>query len=202
MDNLDFRAVNEATQGIERVLQEFPKASKYLKVIGAKYLKADAYMIAECRGAIAFNIPDYRDYYSVLDRLTLEAEEYYHPRNTKIYGAAAHEMGHILERALIDIKGGGVQAWNGNFRAKDIIRAAIGTVRQTPLGKNIITNESGLKIASFKTVKQLRLEISEYADAGGYGECLAEAVCDYVTNGENASVLSKEIWSILKRELG
>ena len=47
----------------------------------------------------------------------------------------------------------------------------------------------------------MRTEISKYA-LWNLNETLAEAVADYVANGENAALLSREIWKVLKKELG
>ena len=46
----------------------------------------------------------------------------------------------------------------------------------------------------------MKREISKYA-LKSLSECISEAISDYVANGENASILSKEIWKRLKEEL-
>lgn len=47
----------------------------------------------------------------------------------------------------------------------------------------------------------MKSEISGYAKTND-SECLAEAVADYILNKDKAAPLSKEIWKILKKELG
>ncbi len=41
-----------------------------------------------------------------------------------------------------------------------------------------------------------------YSISENSSECLADAVSDFVLNGNEAAALSKEIWKLLKRELG
>ena len=109
-------------------------------------------------------------------------------------------MGHLLERALISKNGGGVLEWNKCTYATKVGREAVIAIRQTQAGKIIKIDTFGHRRTRFKTIEDLRLEISEYANEN-WSECLAEAVCDYITNAENAQPLSKAIWKILKREL-
>ena len=55
------------------------------------------------------------------------------------------------------------------------------------------------------TNKQLKDNISAYAgfeSKYSEAETLAEAICDFALHKEMAQPLSKEIWKILKRELG
>ena len=47
----------------------------------------------------------------------------------------------------------------------------------------------------------LKREISGYAMQNA-SECMAEGVADYIANKNNASVLSRMIWNLLKGELG
>lgn len=102
-------------------------------------------------------------------------------------------MGHILELALIKKQGYEYKfqetiAWNECKKAKEIISEACKSAKKTAEGK-------GLRNA------QLKAAVSGYAQKDD-SECLAEAVADYVANGENASILSKEVWKILKKKLG
>ena len=117
----------------------------------------------------------------------------FHPKNTGILETGSHEMGHILELALIKQSEYeyGIQeviAWNDCTKAKELISEACKAVKKTPEGK-------GLRNA------QLKSAISEYAQKND-SECLAEAVADYIANGEKSAPLSKEIWNILKDRLG
>ena len=201
---LDFKAVNEAAQGIESVIKEFPKAVKTLKGLDAGDLKewgfGDAYMGAIYEGWINFDT-NYFSSYAALGRDIANDVHYgHHPKNTTIFGIAAHEMGHILERALILKNGGGIPEWDNCIYAEKIVQEATKIVQSTPEGKRRITNYKGEVSLQKIPVTMLKRRISAYATEN-YSECLAEAVCDYITNGENAQPLSKEIWRLLKEEL-
>ena len=69
--------------------------------------------------------------------------------------------------------------------ARKVVQDAYSRAKLTVEGKNIL---------------QMKLEISRYANEN-VSECIAEAVSDYIANGENAALLSKEIWKRLKEEL-
>ena len=106
-------------------------------------------------------------------------------------------MGHLLERALIEMSHPGVgaldqlyraQAWSKCTEATSIISEACKMAKKTEAGKGLVNS-------------QLKAMVSGYATKNN-SECLAECVADYVANGENASILSKEVWKILKGKLG
>ena len=151
---------------------------------------------------IDFDIFRYSDLAELKDNIAEHVKFAENPRNSGIFGIGVHEMGHILERALIGKNKGHVEDWSSyNIYAENLVREAAANVQATPESKRRITNYEG-KISFQKiSIDQLRRQISNYAKTN-YSEILAEAVCDYVTNGENARPLSKEIWKILKRELG
>ena len=121
------------------------------------------------------------------------SETHYHPTGNNIMSTGAHETGHILEKALIDKRLGGEQPignvfWNTGDEAKKIVKQACKNVKKTPHGKK-------------KRNIDLIREISGYANKGGNSECLAEAVADFILNGDKAAPLSREIWKLLKGEL-
>lgn len=212
MDNslkaLDFRAVSEATQGIEAVIAEFPKARKYLKMFddgefavkyGANF--DDAYMITSPEdSAIAFNKKFFSSFDSLKKDIVRDVKYGHHPKNCDIAGVASHEMGHLLEWAIIIKNNGGADEWNAGIYSEKIVQDAAKIVQSTPAGKRRTINYKGEEKLQKIPTKQLMGRISGYAK-DNYAEALAEAVCDYITNRENAHALSKEIWKILKREL-
>ena len=203
LGKLDLDAVLEATQGIEVVIAEFPKAGKFLKKMKVENLDdVGAFMSADYYGVISFNKSDFTYREDFLEMIALQVEDGQNPKNTKIKGIAAHEMGHLLERALIDKYNGGIPEWNKGTYAKKMVKEAVERIRNTPEGKISYRDKNGKARKRYVTIKELQLEISLYAEDKIRSETIAEAVCDYITNGENASRLSKEIWGILKRELG
>lgn len=203
LGSLDFEAVREATQGVEDVISEFPKAGKFLRKMKVENLDYDdAIMSADYYGVIAFNKCDFHERESLLEGIAINIEVGQSPKNTGIKGVAGHEMGHLLERALIDKYDGDINDWRKGTYAKKVVREAVDAIRKTPEGKISYRDKTGKARKRYVTIEQLESEISLYAKDRSGSETIAEAVCDYITNGENASWLSKEVWRILKRELG
>lgn len=181
---LDFGSVKQSISGIDRVIEAFPQAKEAFKGLEAT---KNGIMSASYNGIISFN-PAYYDQSDHLDSLIMDSATGFHPKNTGIVEAGAHEMGHLLERSLIKKKGLGGAEWNNCTEAKSVVSEACKRAKKTAEGKGLLN--AGLK-----------KQISGYSLTND-SECLAEAVADYMANGEQASVLSKEIWKILKRELG
>ena len=95
-----------------------------------------------------------------------------------IFGAGAHEAGHIVLYWL-------TEKYNDeNIAYHLLIRAWLQAIR-TEEGKG-------------KLPRQLRKEISIHSRKENFSECIADAVSDYLTNREKSAVLSREIWKLLK----
>lgn len=187
--NLDFNNSKLSMQGIEQVMKEFPQSQSVLNKIG---VGNSGVMCASLDGSINFN-PSYYAKGKSLSSMIMGETTGFHPKNTGVVETGSHEMGHILELALIKKQGYEYKfqetiAWNECKKAKEIISEACKSAKKTAEGK-------GLRNA------QLKAAVSGYAQKDD-SECLAEAVADYVANGENASILSKEVWKILKKKLG
>lgn len=192
---LDFTTVQQSMTGIEQVMQEFPKAQSTLKSIGTS---KDGVMCASFNGNINFNPEYYKDGNASVSTLMVQGNTTgFHPANTGVLETGSHEMGHLLERTLIEMNNPETdvmsmlyksESWSKCTEAKSIISQACKMVKKTEEGKGL-------------TNSQLKAMVSGYATKDD-SECLAECVADYVANGENASILSKEVWSILKGKLG
>lgn len=190
--NLDYTSMSFS--GIERVLDEFPQSVEYLRFISSG-TKDNSAMFTMPDGTIYFN----SDYYGknsgngLLAMITGEEADI-HPKNTGIVEVGGHEMAHILELALIEsnprytTQEAKIIAWDNNYEAKKVVSMACANARTMPGGIG-------------KTDAELKAEICFYATKKD-SECLAEAVAEYMSNGENASLLSKEIWKELKISLG
>ena len=189
VDELDFESVRESLHGIESVLNGFPSAVDSLKRIGTS--TEYGIMNADYDGNINFNPFYFKERKKAV--YGCNSETHYHPTGNNIMSTGAHETGHILEKALIDKRLGGEQPignvfWNTGDEAKKIVKQACKNVKKTPHGKK-------------KRNIDLIREISGYANKGGNSECLAEAVADFILNGDKAAPLSREIWKLLKGEL-
>lgn len=182
--SLDFESIKEGMQGIELVMDEFPQAQKSLVKISTD---KSGVMCASYNGTINFNPSYYTDRTKAVN--ASQSTGGFHPKGSNVVSTGSHEMGHILEKALIDKDtGGGItgrRAWGDCTYAKAVVSEACKTAKKM----------------TGKKYGELKGDISGYAKQDA-SECLAEAVADYITNGENASLLSKEIWKILKKELG
>ena len=186
LNTLDFKAILEGTSGIEQTIKEFPQLNGIINKIGTN---SSGVMSTSYNGNINFN----PEYFSDLKK-TLELfsnNDGYHPKNSSISLAGAHEAGHLLEKILIeqditdfDEK---ISVWNKSLYAESIVDYAIRNIRQTEYGKN-------------KSELELITNIS-YCARENKSECLAEAVGDYIVNRENANLLSLEIIKVLKGEL-
>lgn len=197
---LDFNAVKDNLRGLEEVLNEFPQARGLLDpdfeigvVNGSEF-----YAHAEFSGNLKF----YKDYFKDADRLNRsydrDVKTGFHPAGTTAADIMRHEMGHLLERAIIEKAGGdildAIDNWSSAKRAGDIIDAAYKAIKGNPENKG-------------KTKNQLRREVSGYAMDSSKGatnrhETFAECIADYSKNGENAKPLSKEVWKQTKKLLG
>lgn len=193
--SLDFTTVQQSMTGIEQVMHEFPQAQKTLQSIGTSN---SGVMCASFNGSINFNPNYYADGNAKVATAMVQGNTTgFHPKNTGVLEAGSHEMGHLLERTLIEMQNlsddalsrlSKIQAWNKSEQAKSIISSACKTAKKTDEGKGLVNG-------------QLKAQVSGYATKND-SECLAECVADYIANGENASILSKEVWKLLKERLG
>lgn len=190
IEKCNFEAVKESLKGADKVFSEFPQAKEIFHQIDGHQNNKLAMASATYFGSISYN-PMY--FQKVIDESNVRDSQGFHPKNgdTSV-GTIAHECGHLLERALIENssvserdKG---KQWNKCTQATRVIRKAVSTLKKTKDGKDKYTCDF---------IK----EVSGYAETDR-SECLAECVCDYVMNGDEAAPLSKAVWEILKRELG
>lgn len=184
IEKLDFNSVKDTTKGVDIVLNEFPQAKK---IFAGFDIGKSGVACASFTGKISFNPAYYTDAKN-LQCMIMGNTTGFHPKNTGIVEIGSHEMGHILELALINKHSGGVLAWSECTEAKKIVSEACKLAKKLPEGKG-------------KVNATLKREISGYAMQNA-SECMAEGVADYIANKNNASVLSRMIWNLLKGELG
>lgn len=196
VSKLDFEAVHQSVQGIEQVMNEFPQAKSTLKNISTA---KSGVMAASYDGTISFN-PGYYTNISNLSGMIQGNATGFHPKNNDLLTTGSHEMGHLLERTMIEKSindgkyvFGGIE-WGKCTEAKKIVSEASKNAKKSPDGKDPLTGKG------YKNF-ELTSQVSRYAMQNS-SECLAECVADYIANGEDAAILSKEVWKILKRELG
>lgn len=178
---LDFTAVKESSAGVDYILKEFPQAHD---VFTSLYCDSSGIMAADFNGGISFNPKYYFDY----NEVAAHSGNIFNDITTAVFSNGSHEAGHLLEAALIRKNGGTSNDWENCTFAQRVVSEAWKNAKKHPDGKS-------------KNVAQLIGEVSDYA-SDDRSECLAECVSDYSINGDKAALLSKEVWKILKRELG
>lgn len=186
--NIPLEILLPTLQGIEDMIDEFPIAGRELtSVIGMS--SKTAYMSASCDMIVKLNKAWLSNPARLRAQIQNDVKAGWSPKNTSIRECACHEMGHILEAILNKMANGKVNVsdWNNCIFASKIVNDAFYLVTKIP----------GYEDAQLMALKE---EISDYAlqDAS---ECLAEAVADVMANGNRAALLSRAIWSQLKKEL-
>lgn len=186
----DFSAVREAAAGMEELLREFPQAASIIRELNGKECRKSAYASASFNGLVQLNPDRWKDRGDLERSYQADVKSGFHPAGNAS-SIAVHEVGHLLERALISKAGlsryDSIIAWNKNKQATRVISEAAKAAKKGA-GKGM-TND------------QLVAQVSRYATKNR-SEALAECVADYRSNGANAKPLSREVWKILKRELG
>lgn len=179
MKNLYFDGVKKSTKGFIDVINEFPPIKKYFEEISTSNsgMSSMSYY-----GTYSFN-PNYyeepEDWFSHLSKYATE--------DTAFYSTGCHEAGHLIELFIIkeDPHTGGIYDWMNCENAKEICSEALKNAKK----------QTG------KKYNELIGDVSNYA-LSDRSECLAECVADYMCNGENANILSKEVWKVLKKRFG
>lgn len=188
---LDFQSVREGLEGVEHIQREFPKARAAFKSIRVSSLK-NSLMETEYDGSIIINGKDYRTRKSVLDGHERAVGGV---KNQNPYSTGAHEAGHLLEKALIDLDLGDDVSddmkqymWNECIYSHDIVNEAFIALKKTDKYHG-------------ETLDELKEQICTNA-LDNDSEALAYGVEDVYMNGSEAAPLASMIWKILKRELG
>jgi hypothetical protein len=112
-----------------------------------------------------------------------------HPKNTGLRESGVHEFGHVIQVYMSKQKasGGWFDYMEDGRYSKSVISKALRIVRKNVAYKSL-------------SDEQIIDEISDYAGLSS-NECMSEALSDYMRNRGEASLLSKAIWEILKREV-
>lgn len=195
----DFKSVKNAAGEIEAVINEFPQAKSAFSELRGDNLRPGALANARLSGIITTSNSYFSDDSELQSRYGRSVDSGFHPVGTTGNHVVTHESGHILEAALINKNityentGPWYQLershhWGKSTYAKQVISEAAKAAKKTPDGKG-------------KKNTQLISDVSGYAQTNR-SETLAECVADYRANGSNAKPLSREVWKILKRELG
>lgn len=169
---------------------------------------SSAYVAYLRRVKISSNMFD--DYDKLKKTYERDLQSGYHPINSTPEDIIVHETAHALD-FYISAKKHGIdelviddfnkyselyKSWGNQTYAKEVVKKAVEQANNN-LKKNNL---------SVKTEQELREEISGYAASSKngtvmYAETFAEALVDYLSNGNNASILSIEIHKIVQEDL-
>lgn len=190
INKLSFEAIKDTCESMEKVYNDFPQLNGFINEL---YTSKTGIMSCAPTDSsfkytkISFN-PFYYEKKSKIEEVYLkDANSGFHPKGTTFEISGVHELGHAVEAYLIQKEQVGILSsnyWNECTIAKSIVSDACKNAKKLPQGK-------GLKNVELKN------NISGYA-LNDASECMAEAFSDYYGNGENASILSKEIMLIVK----
>ena len=184
LGELHFESVRMAATGIEMVLKEFPPAGFYLNEFDV--LRNEAIMsTARGLGKIYFNPDDFANAKRLEAIIKAGVKSRLYPKNMTILGVGAHEATHVVEDWLI----AKYHSVHTDFRpiARRLVYEALKNAKLTAEGRK-------------KSFNELKEEIASYA-LRNHSECLASGVSDYITNKADSAILSKTIWTVLKKEL-
>lgn len=196
-DKVDFGVLRSAAGELEGLLKEFPQAAIGIHELNGSESRSNAYASASLSGKLQLNPKMMGDQAKLDQNYENDVRVKWHPDGTSSVHIASHEIGHLLESALVfkNITQTGyygtmdrISAWNKHRFATKVVSEAARAAKKTAAGKGL-TND------------QLVAQIPRYATKNR-SEAMAEAVADYRANGSRAKPLSQAIWKILKRELG
>lgn len=194
----DFETVKNSVAGIEDVIKEFPQAANAFTLLRGADLGESTYANASFFGQIQLGEYMYQNRERLNRFYNEDVQAGWHPKGTDLDGVAVHEAGHVLEAAIIQkynmTRTAMAQAWNEHTFAKKIVDEAFKSTKKLP----------GMSRAKkTDTINSLSQYAGSRKKTGTRdAETIAESVADYQRNRDNAHPLSKEIWKILKRELG
>lgn len=197
--------LKEAVYGIEAAIKEYPNIPQQLVSMQHGEYRPNTYAFAQYDGGVYFPNKWWEtaeNFDSLLNSYADDVRDHYHPSGSTVRDLAAHEVGHLIERTLIDmdvaarVRNGEriqyrnietIKQWNSRKQATSVIAEACREVQKTSYGVG-------------KKFDDLIGSVSEYA-LKNRSEALAECVCDYSANGRNANPLSVKVHDILVRRL-
>ncbi len=160
---------------------------------------------------IYLNVNIFNDYDRVSKTYNMDLKANFHPKNSIPEDVIVHETAHAFNYLIV------LRQLNGDVLAGDNIKDYTNVhsdffsytyaKKLVEEGTKIINDRLVSQGLSPKTEEELRIEISGYAnqkdDYGNviYAETFAEAMVDYLANGDNASPLSIEIYKLVQEDL-
>ena len=191
---LDVESLAQGFQKVEALRQDFPAIGTVLTHMKVRASKS-VYASIQPKKDDTLTLTTYSSYYGTgtrtgsLKSYAHDVEKEYHPKNTTFDDVLTHEMGHVLEYAMVRAAfpegTTWIQKWNAGVISGEIIRKARDEIREE------LSIRYGPELAAGS--------ISEYAKKNNL-ETFAEAIADVYANGENAALLSRKIVKYAKQK--
>ena len=174
---LHFATVKEVISGVTMTIDMFPQIKGYITKFDVWH-NNNWFVSAAYDGIIYFSYNRFNKISPVKIKKINQCinGRWHHPANMGFDGLGSHEAGHLLVKAYIDkhypSKSDDFKShlWSNSSAAKDIL--------------NSIAKQNNVKLYNLKK------QMCSYADTNA-SECIAEAVCDFITNGYRAAELSQ-----------
>lgn len=182
----NFNSVKTAAAGIEYVIKQYPMLKGKIKEFNVGYNYRNPYALGTYfDGEILF----YNGFFTKTDEYienwlskAENNEKYFHSKNNEnVFSYGMHEAAHLLTTLILEDEG--ETDYDSYYLNK---KKAI----------KIINDVIGISDHYVKKTKMA--EISQYA-ATNEMECIAEAICDYLVNKEDAAEFSKQIAEYFKK---
>lgn len=188
LDELNFEAVRDSVNGTVSVLRDFPsiQESRSTQLFGIGVMPEFKRKGAACYETANISLnPEVAETYKKPNSVYVEqANRKWWVENASPKTIGAHEAGHHMAAVLTELNPDipsyrKKSSLRNHQEAQNVVRTAIRNYQKTKEGKG-------------KTESSLREEISGQSSIS-YGETMAEAYSDCVTNGTKAHPLSQEI---------
>ena len=190
MRQMEFERARDVCAEVEKVIHEFPNAQFAFKRIRLRAPgEPSAYASTlPGEGVINLNPRYFSDWNDVESAMKSDIDVGYHPEGDAL-SVVTHECGHLLNAAVTN-------------RSKGYVDDTV-YKKFWDDAEKIVTNATKKLTWPNYTPDKVDVEvakISEYATIDK-AEALAEAVADFMHNGNNATPLSIKVWEELKRRL-
>lgn len=148
-DKVDFGVLRSAAGELEGLLKEFPQAAIGIHELNGSESRSNAYASASLSGKLQLNPKMMGDQAKLDQNYENDVRVKWHPDGTSSVHIASHEIGHLLESALVfkNITQTGyygtmdrISAWNKHRFATKVVSEAARAAKKTAAGKGL-TND-------------------------------------------------------------
>ena len=183
---LHFGATYKAVSGIITAVDMFPQLRGYVRRIDVWH-NNNWLMSTSYNGTVYLSYNRFNRIFPIKEKQLNSCTNgrWYHPVNMSYDGLGNHEAGHLLVKAYIDkhypSKSDDFKShlWSNSGAAKDIL--------------NTIAKQNNVKLYN------LQKKVCVYA-CENPSECIAECICDFMTNGYEAAELSQLVVKFFRED--